>query len=89
MVDAAARSSSRKILTDEFLAGACGRPGADAVFYDADGRDQTALIRGLVAHLDALNEEVGELTARLKRLEGTVEADEALIAREIEKLRAG
>lgn len=89
MLDAAARSSSRKILTDEFLATACGRPGAGAVFFDADGRDQTALIRGLVAHLDALNEEVGELTARLKRLEGAVEADEALIAREIEKLRAG
>jgi hypothetical protein len=82
-------ATSRAVLTDQFLAGACGRPGAGAMFFDADGRDQTALIRGLVAHLDALTEEVGELTSRLRRLEQSVEADEAILASEIEKLRAG
>lgn len=88
MPDAEVRTASRTALTDAFLAGACGRGGpAGGLFFDADGRDQTALIRGLVAHLDALTEEVGDLSARLRHLERAVEHDEANLAAEIERLR--
>jgi hypothetical protein len=77
--------------TERFLSEVfAGRSAQEmGMFFDADGRDQTALIRGMVTHLDALTEEVGQLADRLKLLEQIVATDEQRIAAEIEALRRG
>lgn len=86
------RQGGSRDRTDRFLKDACGpsdQPPADlaGLFFDAAGNDRTALIRGLVSHLDALNEEVGALAERVRVLERTSAVDEFRLAAEIEGLR--
>lgn len=61
----------------------------DALLYDGEGNDRTDLFRALVERLDQTTRTAEGLAERVAVLERLAVQDEARIALEIEKLRAG
>lgn len=73
----------------EVMFGARDAGEAEGLFYDAEGNDRTGLLRALVERLDETTKIARSLAERVAVLERIVVQDEARLALEIEKLRAG